>query len=394
MRILVASSYAPLKAGHGNELQVFHVVDQLAREHEVSVVYYGTEADVTGAVSRAVPPVPWRPVDRATTFARNFVGGTPALVRQLDVAGFGPAVAQEARRFRPDVLYATSTHAAGVIDQVPGVPRVLNVIDAWAHLEREMSPAVTGWRLWAQRKKLAQIYAYEQSQLDRFAAVVTVSESDRRFMQDMGAKVPIHVVSNGVDTEFFTTRPEDRPWPEYPVLTFHGIMSFVPNEGAAVRLAERVMPKVWRTHPDVRVQFVGRHPTPQVLKLAGDRVEVTGAVDDIRPYLWDATVCVFPIFAGSGVKNKLLEASSMAKAMVATPSAVGDLKLHDDRQALVRDDDAGLARAIVELLDDPARRDRLGAAARDVVQERHSWAEVGRRIGRICAEAVEAGPPR
>lgn len=389
MRILVASSYAPLRCGHGNELQVWHVVDQLRRHHDVSVVYYGTHSDLEGVSLRAVEPVPWSVADRAATLARGFLRrGVPSLVAQMSAAGLPTAVAQVAQEFRPDVLYVTSTHAAEVIDVLPQVPRVLNVIDSWAYMERGMALDVSGWQRARQQHKLDGIYRYEKKTLDRFDSVITVSELDRRFMLEMDADVPIHVVSNGVKTDFFTPRPADRPWPTAPVLTFHGIMNYVPNEGAAQRLVDGVMPLVWRTHPDVRVQLVGRNPGPPVLALAGDRVEVTGGVDDIRPYLWDAAVCVFSIFTGSGVKNKLLEASSMAKPMVATPSAIGDLALREGQEALVRNDNDGLAEAIVQLIENPDKAAALGEAARLVVEEYHSWTEVGHRIGQICADAV------
>ena len=389
MRILVASSYAPLRRGHGNELQVWHVVDQLRRVHDVRVVYYGTHSDLEDVPARAVEPVPWGVTDRTATLVRGILRrGVPSLVAQVRAAGLPDAVAQEARSFDPDVLYVTTTHAAEVIDAVPQVPRVLNVIDSWAYMEQGMAVDVPRWQRPRQRQRLGAIYRYEKKTLDRFASVITVSDLDRGFMLGMGADVPIHVVSNGVKTDFFTPLPGDRTPPATPVLTFHGIMNYVPNEGAARRLVHNVMPLVWRTHPDIRVQLVGKDPGPPVQALAGDRVEVTGTVDDIRPYLWDAAVCVFPIFAGSGVKNKLLEASSMAKPMVATPSAIGDLALRDGQEVLVRQDDAGLAEGIVRLIDDPNRAAALGRAARLVVEEQHSWTEVGHRIGQICADAA------
>lgn len=396
MRILVASSYAPLKGGHGNELQVWHVVDQLRKHHDVSVVYYGSGAELGGVPLRAVEPSGWTLFHRGVTLARSVARrGTPPLVAQLSAAGFYQAVAEEAAHFRPDVLYVTTTQAAGVIDAVPGVPRVLNVIDSWSYMERGMARDLGGFRGFRQQQNLDAIHRYEQKMLDRFSCVITVSELDRRFMMDMGATVPIHVVSNGVKTDFFTPRDPDRPWPDTPTLTFHGIMSYVPNEGAAIRLVERVMPRVWASHPDVRVQLVGRTPTEAVSALADSaaaagRVEVTGEVDDVRPYLWDASVCVFPIFTGSGVKNKLLEASAMAKPMVATRSSIGDLDLDDGQEALVRDDDEGLAQAIVTLLDNPDQARQLGDAARRVVQEHHTWEEAGRRIGQLCQDALTA----
>jgi glycosyltransferase involved in cell wall biosynthesis len=54
-----------------------------------------------------------------------------------------------------------------------------------------------------------------------------------------------------------------------------------------------------------------------------DAVTVTGRVDDVRPYLARGTVFVCPLRSGAGIKNKILQAWSMGKAVVATPGEPG-----------------------------------------------------------------------
>ena len=51
-------------------------------------------------------------------------------------------------------------------------------------------------------------------------------------------------------------------------------------------------------------------------------------------------------------------------------------------------DPEALAEAVAGLLDDEARRERLGASARQVAQERYSWDDIGRRLEAIYREIV------
>jgi glycosyltransferase involved in cell wall biosynthesis len=52
------------------------------------------------------------------------------------------------------------------------------------------------------------------------------------------------------------------------------------------------------------------------------------------------------------------------------------------------DDDAGFARAIVELLRDPARRAEMGVLARQRVQERYNVAAATREFQEIICDAA------
>ncbi len=67
-----------------------------------------------------------------------------------------------------------------------------------------------------------------------------------------------------------------------------------------------------RAIPGARLLIVGYSPTPALQRAKNEPgVTVTGHVDDVRPYLEQATLFVAPIPFGAGIQNKLLEALSM-----------------------------------------------------------------------------------
>ena len=72
--------------------------------------------------------------------------------------------------------------------------------------------------------------------------------------------------------------------------------------------------------PGARLRFVGMRPSRAVRALASDRtIRVTGAVPDVRPYLWNAAVSVAPLWMARGVQNKVLEAVAAGLPAVVTP---------------------------------------------------------------------------
>lgn len=138
-----------------------------------------------------------------------------------------------------------------------------------------------------------------------------------------------------------------------------------PNVDAATWLVSEVMPRVWASHPQARLALVGSKPTAEVRALAGERVEVTGYVDDAelaRRYAI-ARVAVVPLRYGAGIKGKVVEALQQGVPLVTT--AVGAQGLDGlDAVAAVQDDPVRMAAAIVRLLDDDEawRRQSRGGA--------------------------------
>ena len=135
------------------------------------------------------------------------------------------------------------------------------------------------------------------------------------------------------------------------------------------------MPLVWRARPDARAVIVGPEPPEQIMAMQdGRRVVVTGFVPDVRPHLARATVVVSPLRFGTGMKNKLQAGLAMGRAMVASRiTCEGFDRLQDGVHALVADGAADTARAVLTLLEDPARRHALGAAGRELIRVHYGW---------------------
>ena len=127
--------------------------------------------------------------------------------------------------------------------------------------------------------------------------------------------------------------------------------------------------------------------------LAGPGVIVTGAVDDVRPWLAHADLVVAPLRVARGIQNKVLEAMSMGLPVVATPCAAQGLG-EVDRDTLIEVDGAqALGDAVLALLADQGRREAVGARAAAFVRERFRWENMFERIDAVFAAAMAAHHP-
>jgi glycosyltransferase involved in cell wall biosynthesis len=220
---------------------------------------------------------------------------------------------------------------------------------------------------------------------------IAVSESDRRRLAELAANARVAAVPTGVDTTYFAP---DGSSPLPARLVFSGSMDWHPNEDAVLYFIDAILPRIRGDVPDASLAVVGRHPSAK-LRAAGERagVLITGTVDDVRPYLREAAVCVVPLRAGGGTRLKIFEALALAKPVVSTSIGAEGLSLVPGQQVVIADDPAEFARAVVSLLRDPKRQQAIGLAGRRLVEHRYSWATVASEFEALCEEVVRRHRP-
>jgi glycosyltransferase involved in cell wall biosynthesis len=197
------------------------------------------------------------------------------------------------------------------------------------------------------------------------------------------------VVPNGVDLDFFCPSPQATTH-ESQTLLFFGAIDYYPNTDAMHFFLREVFPQLVARHPQLRLCIVGRRPPESLVAQASANVQVTGVVDDVRPWLERADVVIVPLRIGGGTRLKILEAMAMGKAVVSTTLGAEGLAVVSERDLLVADDAAAFVTQIGRLLDDPTLGRRLGASARQLVASNYSWRRAVESLSTFYAELVEA----
>jgi glycosyltransferase involved in cell wall biosynthesis len=141
-------------------------------------------------------------------------------------------------------------------------------------------------------------------------------------------------------------------------------------------------------YPSARLCLVGANPTTAVRRLAESdpTIEVTGAVPDVRPFLWRSAVAVAPLLVARGVQNKVLEAVAAGLPCVVTPAVYEGLPAAVLPGCVVGADAARFAEALIDLLDQPPD-ERRAIAARAHLQPL-TWASQLAPLPSILADAV------
>ena len=386
MRVLYVTPYVPSPV----RVRPFQLIRALAAlGHEVHLVALQppedawADLDTLGHVLAGVEVLPLTRAQTILNAARALPTGRPLQAAYADWPHARVRLAEVAAAVRPDVIHVEHLRGAALAQELGGgVPLVLDAVDSISRLcdlAARHAPG-RGQRLVARLERGAT-RRFEKRLPAIFDRIVVTSRADADAFRDVGVTEAdlgrFAVVPNGVDLEYFGPLA---PSPGRPTVLFSGKLSYHANAAAALRLATRVMPEVWRARPDTGLLLAGKDPPRVIRDLARDpRVEVTGYLNDLRPCFGRATVSAAPLVYGVGVQNKVLEALACARPVVTTPEVSGALGGAMDFVLEARDD-AGTAGAIVRLLDDDSLRVRLGNAGRAYVERHHHWRSSAERL--------------
>ncbi len=390
LNVLIVDRSPPLDLMQGATLIAFHLFRRL-RHHRLTLVcpapLEGIEA-TRMALETMFDEV--HLVPRATGITALAGAVEPTLVRRgLPTPGRRTEPAASRRLIDTiddlvqtgswDLIHVRQLPMAGYMPPTK-IGRLVELIDA----ETLAVSRMTGTR--------ARIRGLVARTLERRAAlsadiVTVVSPVDADAIRRISPTTRVEVVVNGVDTDQFAPAALGEIVVEPDTIVFSGAMSFGPNVEAASWFSHAVLPILATRRPGVRFRIVGRDPSPAVQALAEDpAVEVTGLVEDVRPWLARSPVVVVPMVSGSGVKNKLLEAMALGRPIVTTSIGVESLDIEPGRDVIVADDPAAMAEALDRLLGDPVEQARLGAAARERVVARYSWDACAARYDELYAD--------
>jgi sugar transferase (PEP-CTERM/EpsH1 system associated) len=398
VRILWLKSELLHPTDKGGRIRSYQMLKHLKRDHEVTYLA-PSAADDRDSLHRAseychrIVTVPWREAPRFSPrfykgLARNLLSPLPYAIEKYRCRAMTEQIGRELRResydavvcdfLVPSINIPRSVASASVLFQ----HNVESII--WRrHYETQSGTLRRAYF----RNQWQKMLSYESSACRRFDAVVAVSTPDRDFIREHYEVSEVYEVPTGVDTEYFRPLEGNRRPCE---LVFTGSMDWMPNEDAILHFVDRILPLIAQSFPNVRLTVAGRSPGPrlQSLSRSNPRVRITGCVEDIRPYIAQAAVCIVPLRIGGGTRLKIYEAMAMGKPVVSTSIGAEGLPLLDGKDLLIADDAEQFANAVIRLLRDPDTGAKLGRHGRSVVSERFGWQRAATLFAEICEHAA------
>ncbi|HUW92027.1 MAG TPA: glycosyltransferase [Bacteroidales bacterium] len=224
----------------------------------------------------------------------------------------------------------------------------------------------------ASRLKKREIYA-----ANHFDAIVPISSTDMEWFTAAAPGKPMIQIETGIN---------DMPVPnpvviDSPRVGFIGALDWRPNADGLIWFLQKVWPYVSKRMPAASLHIAGRNAPEKVrMQMTGKNVFFEGEVPDSNAFISSMCVMIAPLFAGSGIRIKIVEAMSLGKVVVATPLAAEGLPVADRREIMTASDQFMFISALIEILGRHDMREQISAAAFDLVRQKFNNRKLTARL--------------
>jgi GT2 family glycosyltransferase/glycosyltransferase involved in cell wall biosynthesis len=389
--ILFICPYIPCVGVHAGAGRMYTMIKLLARRHQVRVVtFIDKESELKYVPElekhcQEVVVIHRKPPYRR----RNLLVLEPFVVSEFNSSRMAAEIYRLLSERDFDILQIEYTQMA---QYVPNTVRSCTLLTehevAFATHRRAFESFPFSWKKFRALMGWLMMIDYELKACRRFDKIATLTDADRKELLSFEPNLDIEVVPMALDSSCFM--PQDIP-EEPNTLVFIGYFRHSPNVHGIMRFCREILPLIRQDIPETKLLIVGSSPPREIIRLGEmGNVVVTGWVEDVRPYIARSSVYTAPLWLGTGMRGKILEAWGMAKPVVTTSVGSQGIDCTPGENILIADDPQGFAAQTVRLLRDKVLREKLGKNGRRQVEAKYDWEIVIRQVEDMYDEIIAA----
>lgn len=224
-------------------------------------------------------------------------------------------------------------------------------------VQHEIQFVVEKQRLMQRRYTDEELYFYRQQRqqevnaMNACDAIITLSSEDKETLIDNGVHTPIFASFAQITLHNIEIK--------YPIrikkrLVFIGPESHMPNKQGLKWFLDEVFPIVRKSIPETTLNIIGRWSDDTATNWRNTYkgvVEFLGFVEDL-PKAVSNSILIVPLFQGSGIRMKILEACNIGIPFVATSIGAEGLGFTSGKNCFIADDARAFADKVSHLLED------------------------------------------
>ena len=394
MKVVIASIVLPYPLTSGGAQGGYNMVEELRRDNDITLIFPENAGNTLSAMrelQRLWPEVDLRPYtygrqmryprfvfDKAVrAFNLQFRAGSRSFQVHRLLDHYGYYMTRDFSRFvgriidekQPDLVQVEFYPYLKVADFLPeGIHKVF-VHHELRRVRNERFLA--GLHLTRREQRLRDFIAREEVEdLNKYDAVIALTDTDRDTLQRQGVTVPLHVSPLAIST------PTIRPQRWNGRLLFVGGYEHTPNQEGLRWLLSEVLPRIdWSRNGMAKgLDLVGKGWSEEWVAKANRsqlKVNIMGFVEHLED-VGRGSIMVVPILSGSGMRMKILEGAALATPIVTTTVGVEGIGLADGQSCLIADTPQSFANALIRMMSDSDLRLQLCTAAQEVYEGHYS----------------------
>ena len=393
MNILFLANRFPYPPFRGDKLKIYNLTKRLAAKHDLYLVTFYESRDELNYLKDIQPFFKEIELVYLPKW-RSILNGIPALFSKtpLQVAYFKSSKMKRMVKFALDRYDIDVVHTQHLrISQYTkhlDMPKILDLPDAFSlYFKRRnetdrplINRLIDSIEIGRLTKAEKVITAYDKT--------LVCSVEDKKYLEKLHKTDNIDILLNGVDLDTFDVK-EGHDYSHNHTLLFTGNMDYAPNVDAVQYFEKEMWPAISKVNPKTKFIIAGQRPVDAVQKLAGDRIEVTGFIPDLKDMYADASVVIAPLRFGAGTQNKVLEAMAMGVPTVCTHIGFEGLQIQSGQGVILAKEKSQFIEEVTMLLADAAKRQEVGEQGLAIARTRFSWDKIAVKLEEYFKEVTQ-----
>jgi polysaccharide biosynthesis protein PslH len=237
----------------------------------------------------------------------------------------------------------------------------------------------THWLKRLYLKNMAKrLLRYERKTINQYDLLVPISGQDLQFFLENGNVRPYWVAPFAIDLGQYPCVDENGTQGHF---FYIGSLDWIPN----VEGLKWFISKVWHVlksrNPTLVFKVAGRNASEGLVRFFQEhKVNFLGEIVDSRPLFLNNQVMVVPLFAGSGMRVKIIEGMAYGKTIVTTSKGAEGIDCQHGQNIILANNAAEFIGHLSGLFQNYNKMKEIGGNAREMVREKYNIGTVAEQL--------------
>ncbi len=245
---------------------------------------------------------------------------------------------------------------------------------------------------WYLKNAANKLQRYEIEYLNKYDAVLAITQRDRQTLINLGLKRPCAVVPIGLNTNEYQNKKIILN--KKLSLSFIGSLDWMPNIEGLKWFLEHAWPTIHAKHPDLEFHIAGRNTPAWLSNMVESNVIVHGEISDAKKFITDHPIMIVPLFSGSGMRVKILEGMAMGRAVITTSIGLEGIEAKNGAEVLIANTADAFAQAISWLEKDAQKLSEIHDKSVRFIEQEHDNLNIAKGVASTYDELCFIKIPR
>lgn len=395
MNILQICKKTPIPPKDGEAIAIHQLTEMLSKEHQVAVLAMLTSKHgMQGADEGCkVKGINYQFVNVATEISllamfRNLFSHQPYITERFYSKNFEQKLIELLQSQKFDIIHLEGLFPAIYLPvikkycQAKVVLRAHNIeFQIWERLATSEPNFLKKWYL--KNIMIPRLKKLEIKVSQAVNAIVPISPIDAKFFKNIGKKKS-KILTLPVGYKTFI-KPQNN-WENTFNVGFIGGLDWLPNIEGLLWFVKNVWKEFAAKNLHVQLNIAGRNLTKKIEQLSAPSVKIVGEVENAQEFITKQHIMLVPLFSGSGMRIKIIEAMAMGKCVLSTNIGAEGIEIEHHKDIFLCNHESEFLETLNKCHQNTDLIEKIGANAIQTIHQKYNMEDLSKKIHQFYAQ--------